>query len=407
MVTVNLFGRGRIKRQLLTFGDVIVAAASHCELRVQGECMVNAKESYRRYCTHTCHKHCKSQEESRTGEEVGHCQKCKKWNSTNRFTNESQPTIATKSKRGLISNLGNTAPTQIMIMTFCSICMIGASTAILAFVRMSSQSQEVTCKNYPKYDSTGLCKLSRTQRFEKISGGWGGFNQSLPLAALPLDDLHSEVLSFLISNGAQVVYSFLYLLLIYNITLVSQEHDWSMLEHKPSRLRCTTVTGESFKQSYLLQLPKKILFPIMAFSVLTHWMLGEALQTQGIIWRDNDRSTGRHVEHSMYRITCAAYPLWISTSLILLMTGGCWWAFRYRREGVIPQMYGSMRVLCAATTQLDDFPVTGIQWGDLGLGKRFRHAGLSSGDVQRIIPNELYAGVGDDDEDVLGSFHEE
>lgn len=36
MVTVNLMARGKLKRQLLTFGDVIVASASTPELRVQG-----------------------------------------------------------------------------------------------------------------------------------------------------------------------------------------------------------------------------------------------------------------------------------------------------------------------------------------------------------------------------------
>jgi hypothetical protein len=55
-------------------------------------------------------------------------------------------------------------------------------------------------------------------------------------------------------------------------------------------------------------------------------------------------------------------------------------------------MFGSIRVLCAATTQLDDFPSNGIQWGDLGEGKRFRHAGLAAEQVMKIVPNELYAG---------------
>jgi hypothetical protein len=74
------------------------------------------------------------------------------------------------------------------------------------------------------------------------------------------------------------------------------------------------------------------------------------------------------------------------------MTGVCWWAFTYKREGFIPQMFGSIRVLCAATTQLDDFPSNGIQWGDLGEGKQFRHAGLAAEDVMKIVPNTLYAG---------------
>jgi hypothetical protein len=184
-------------------------------------------------------------------------------------------------------------------------------------------------------------------------------------------------------------------MMIYNITLVSQEYDWGKLEYRRKRIRSTIVSGTAFNQDYLLQLPKKILFPIMTYSVLTHWMLGEALQTQEAIWLEN--KDGRHIEHSKYIITYAAYPLWIATFLILLMTGVCWWAFTYKREGFIPQMFGSIRVLMASTSQLDDFPDNGVQWGDLGQGKQYRHAGLSAEDVMKIVPNELYAGVGEED----------
>jgi hypothetical protein len=185
-------------------------------------------------------------------------------------------------------------------------------------------------------------------------------------------------------------------MLIYNITLISQEYDWGKLEYRRKRIRSTLVSGTSFNQDYLLQLPKKILFPIMGYSVLTHWMLGEALQTQEAIWLED--GNGRHIEHSKYIITYAAYPLWIATFLILLMTVVCWWAFTYKREGFIPQMFGSIRVIMAATSVLDDFPDNGIQWGDLGLpeGKQFRHAGLSAEDVMKIVPNELYAGLGEE-----------
>ena len=406
MVTMNFLARGKIKTQLLTFGDVIVASASNTELRVQGECMVNAKESYRRHHSHKCHKHCKSKEESTTGEEIGHCQKCKKWNSVVRLTNEMQPTIATKLKRNLISNLGNTALTQMALLMFCSILMVGASIAIAAALALNPEMQNSFCY-FPSTNESDPstiyygpsfehCQQSASERLSALSGGWGGFNRSLPLTSLPADDINNETLSFLISNGAQFIYSLLYLLLIYNVTLVTQEHDWGTLERRRTRLRCTIVAGDSFDQSFSLQLPKRILFPIMAYSVLTHWMLGEALQTQENIWVDAKPDEGWFVEHSMYTVTFAAYPLWGATLLILAMTAACWWAFGYRREGVIPQMYGSVRVLCAATTCLDDFPVEGVMWGDLGMGKQFRHAGLSSEPVQQIVPNELYAGEGVD-----------
>ena len=136
-------------------------------------------------------------------------------------------------------------------------------------------------------------------------------------------------------------------------------------------------------------------------------MLGEALQTQEAIWLED--KNGRHVEHSKYAITFAAYPVWAATFLIMLMTGVCWWAYTYKREGFIPQMFGSIRTLCAATTSLDDFPTTGVQWSDLGMNRNFRHAGLSAEMAGKIVPNELYAGLDSEDEgeEEPGVVHEE
>jgi hypothetical protein len=91
MCAVNLLARGKVKQHCLTFGDILVASASHPELRIQGyvcfqfgvllmvtvnsECMVNATDNFRRAYSHTCHKHCFSDEVSKTGGEraIFHC----------------------------------------------------------------------------------------------------------------------------------------------------------------------------------------------------------------------------------------------------------------------------------------------------------------------------------------------
>lgn len=90
------------------------------------------------------------------------------------------------------------------------------------------------------------------------------------------------------------------LLSVPNLVNRDQERDWGRLEYARRRIRTTIVAGESFSQDYLLQLPKRILFPTMAYSVLTHWMLGEALQTQEAVWLED--ADGRHVEHSRYNV---------------------------------------------------------------------------------------------------------
>ncbi|KAF2627645.1 hypothetical protein BU25DRAFT_440025 [Macroventuria anomochaeta] len=168
------------------------------------------------------------------------------------------------------------------------------------------------------------------------------------------DRLSNEVLSFAISNGAQFIYWLLYLMMIYNITLISQEQDWGKLD----------MDVNSFSQEYLLQLPMKMLFPTMAYSVLRRWMLGEALQAQEAIWLEN--ADGRYVEHSRYNITYTAHAVWTAAFLSLLMAGVCWWAFTYKREGFVPQMFGS--------------------------GKQFRHAGLATEQGREIVANVLFAG---------------
>jgi hypothetical protein len=86
-------------------------------------------------------------------------------------------------------------------------------------------------------------------RYLEVSGGFGGFNLSLELSSLPPDSLANEFIAFSMyvsflflhhrlpfnerysSNGAQIIHSLLYLKLIYNITLISQETNWGKLDY--------------------------------------------------------------------------------------------------------------------------------------------------------------------------------
>lgn len=66
---------------------------------------------------------------------------------------------------------------------------------------MSYDSTKKECAEY--LDSSygysfneAICHMSKTQQFEKLSGGFGGFNRSLPIATLPPDKLANEIVSF-------------------------------------------------------------------------------------------------------------------------------------------------------------------------------------------------------------------
>lgn len=187
------------------------------------------------------------------------------------------------------------------LLTACSVAMLGVSLFIALLVGEAYSENKQECQSSGA--ESQYCNQSSAAQFTSQSGGWGGFNSSLVVASLPPDRLGSEFLTFCISNGAQFIYSLLYLMLIYNVTLICQERDWGNLETGRRRLRCTIVKGESFSQDYLLQLPKMVLFPLMGYSVLTHWMLGQALQTQEVIWLDENYAPKQSAEHSKYYVS--------------------------------------------------------------------------------------------------------
>lgn len=321
MIAVNLRARKKVKKNCLTFGDVIVASALDPNLQVRNECLVNAGDGYRHQVAHTCHKHCKDPVSSATGDEIGHCQKakkCKKFNIVDKAANLVHPVLAIKYKKSLISNLGTTAVSQMIILMLASLFMLGFSLMFAVEMGLAGAYWDQECSMPPGRRQVGFgrnCQIGRAAYLKGQYGSWGGFNSSVVLSELPADSLASEQVAFWVSNGAQLIYSLLYLLLIYNITLISMEYDWGKFEMCRQRLRCTIVRGDVFEQSYLLQLPKKVLFPMMGFSALMHWLLGQAIRyssiypyipqesltmssTRETIWHDSVA----HTEHSRYQV---------------------------------------------------------------------------------------------------------
>lgn len=283
--------RGKMKTRCLTFGDVIAASALNRDLQVPNECLVNAGDFHRKLIEHTCHKHCKSKMASITGDELGHCQKCPKFNISDKSSGLEHPVVATKYKKSLISNLGSNAVVQMVLLSFCSMAMLGVSLYVAVVSGMAQQEYKNDCR-YAATDPSGffdrttydLCMVRAPEVWKEASGGWGGYNESVSLAALPMNRMSSETASFAIANGAQLIYSLLYLLVIYNMTLISMEYDWGSMEKARARIRCTIYRGQDFHQSYLLQLPKRFIFPIMGFSALMHWLLGQAISTKEWVW---------------------------------------------------------------------------------------------------------------------------
>ena len=285
MIIINIRARGKIKTDCLTFGDVIVASALNTDLQIRNECLLNAGEGNRHRTDHTCHKHCRDPQSSMTGDGIGHCQKCAKFNIVDKAVDLLHPCIAIKYKKSLLANLGSTAISQMIILTICSLGMLTGSITLAVLVGSSASDFKRTCSDHSSYPSSyqSHCTDGLQSYLKHTFGSFGGLNSSAALAGLPNSSLRGEIAAFAVSNGTQLLFSALYLLLIYNITLISIEHDWGKFEKQRQRPRCTLVRGNAFEQSYLLQLPKKVLFPVMAFSAVMHWLLGQAISTREVI----------------------------------------------------------------------------------------------------------------------------
>ncbi|KAJ8062583.1 hypothetical protein OCU04_009107 [Sclerotinia nivalis] len=134
MIGLNYRARHRVKNNCLTYGDVIVASVISPDLKIHNECLLNSGDGYRHKVTHRCHKHCKDPVPSTSGDDIGHCQKCEKFNEIDKAADLPHPSIAIKYKRSLLSNLGYTAIAQMLILTFCSFAMAGVSITLITLM---------------------------------------------------------------------------------------------------------------------------------------------------------------------------------------------------------------------------------------------------------------------------------
>lgn len=390
MVIVSFASRHSQKRQCLTFGDVLIAARLG-SIQLSTECMLDVGDTRQREVQHQCHRHCKGEKPSMTGDEDGHCQKCAKFNKVSHVSTRPSPSRSTKQKKPFLSHLGQKALTQMMGLCFWTSIAVGYA-AMMIFIYVT--------------DGDDLKELGKT-----------GFT---PLTG---DSLGLELLVMCLSNFPQLFFSVLYLLLIYNITLINMEYEWGKMETTGGRLRCSLVVGNQFDQSYYFNLPKKVLIPIIGFSIFTHWIISLAIQTTeehiagkssskvyNIVCHTSNPTTHHHNganadrSESIQQHVSAAPASWSSsppfagshsvidarvTSLqCLAQSGYCAPLLesctRFRKTAISNGVIVSTRrvdIICSSS----DHSV-------VGKGPLYRRAGLSGGPVGEVLPNELYAG---------------
>lgn len=94
--TLKILARYQPKDHSLTHGDAIVASVRDPSLKIKNECMLNSGDGWRQKIEHTCHKHSRDLVPPMTGDDIGHCQKCKKFSWSDKTADLSIQSIAIK-----------------------------------------------------------------------------------------------------------------------------------------------------------------------------------------------------------------------------------------------------------------------------------------------------------------------
>jgi hypothetical protein len=193
MIILNIRARHLAKSHCLTYGDVIVASVLDPEMKIKNECMLSSGDGYRYKVDHTCHKHCKDKRPSKSGDKIGHCQKCEKFNLIDKAADLPHPAIAIKYKRSLLTNLGSAAITQMIILMFACVGLLIVSIMIIAAMASTYSQYKQSCAKVSHENFVFDCTVGVGKYLEENYGTWGGFTSSASLATLPPDSIGSEV----------------------------------------------------------------------------------------------------------------------------------------------------------------------------------------------------------------------
>ncbi|KAH8817584.1 hypothetical protein DL96DRAFT_1751300 [Flagelloscypha sp. PMI_526] len=86
----------------------------------------------------------------------------------------------------------------------------------------------------------------------------------------------ATILSILVANSPQLLFSFLYLIFNTLFTSMSLAIEWSRYHQHPRSLRVSHRKGEQ-RSTYFLQIPYRLGIPVMIFSTVLHWLISQSI----------------------------------------------------------------------------------------------------------------------------------
>lgn len=197
----------------------------------------------------------------------------------------------------------------------------------------------------------------------------------------------------LLANAAQLVPSYLYVMLNSLFTCMLVGYEWSRYSSHRKPLRVTSPVGIQ-RSTHYLQLPLTYAVPLMILSALIHWGASQSIFYVQLRVLDRNRQISADPTIS----TCAYSP----NALILLMILGTLvivWASILALRRYPPGMAlassssAAISAACHARPDDPDASVLPVQWGVVSTEGECGHCSFSSMPVSSPIDGQRYAGL--------------
>lgn len=262
--------------------------------------------------------------------------------------------------------------------------------------------------------SIGRSVISRTPGVSPSSIGFGTLHPAAIITGWGIEfwpkPAEQVMVSALIANIPQLVFSFLYVNLNSLVTCMWLASEWNdyAIERKPLRV---SIPSAEQRSTYFLQLPYRVGLPLIAVSGLLHWLISQSLFLAVVAEYRWDGELRDPVSIATCGFSLIPMLIVVVAGLLLCIGTVLLGTFRkLKGEGFMP-MAGSCSLAIAAACHTpageEKAHLKGVMWGDVsakkqGLEDGFKHSiegdsggtghcSFTSGEVAPVQEGRRYA----------------
>lgn len=178
-------------------------------------------------------------------------------------------------------------------------------------------------------------------------------------------------------------------------TCISFSKEWSDFAHHRRPLRVTSPRG-SQRSTYFLSLPYRYLFPILATSIATHWILSQSLFLVAIDVFDIRGEFNNSQSILTCGFSCIAIIFLVGIGWLVLIAGIASGLRRYQKGmPLVGSCSAAISAACHPTSDEPEVALVPVKWGVISISGGIGHCAFSGRYVSPPITWRPYMGKGE------------